>query len=194
MFEIDRMSILSSETRNAVRYWPLLIKYITMNVSIVIHKCQLVYTSCKGVNQFPISLKYYRSMTMTMNDNENMFITIDLHVYKIQDARYVYIHIYIYIYTSVFLYIMATWLKLAWASDDWEYSQYIFHNCVDGLGQDCSISSALTMEIVQSYTKPSTFLVNVIPYRPKRCLSKTIDKSYVFVYILTCIMPLRDIW
>ena len=45
-------------------------------------------------------------------------------------------------------------------------------NFIDGLVQDCSISSALAMEILQSCTKPSMY-----------------SYTYMYIYIVICNLP-----
>ena len=47
---------------------------------------------------------------------------------------------------------VATWEILAWMSN-----YKLMELCIDGLVQDCSNSSALAMELLQSFTKPSVY-------------------------------------
>ena len=49
---------------------------------------------------------------------------------------------------------------------------------IDGLVQDCSISSALAMEILQSCTKPSTYQFNKIFPISFRITSQSLRQSY----------------
>ena len=68
-----------------------------------------------------------------------------MYMYVYTCIAYIYIHIYIYMHTFC-------WFLLECGSPE---TSYYHHEQVDGLVQNCSISSALAIEIRQSCTEPS---------------------------------------
>ena len=103
-------------------------------------------------------------------------------------------------------------LQLGWSGDVLVSSYQSIHH-IDGLVQDCSNSSALAMELLQSFTKPSicdkavNFTVDVVLWTElcPHCISQTssqilfifidlIDQLQNFILILWCVFFSFKIW
>ena len=65
----------------------------------------------------------------------------------------------------------------------WQICTDIFTILIDGLVEDCSISSALAMEILQSCTKPSIY---------DECTHILLNNQNVFLYILYLRLVFRE--